>query len=83
MARKHTPLDGLVVGLEADAAALNGERPPPGLAAGEPEVGNTLQAYLREIRRAPLLTPEEEFATASRAWCMIARSMLWRTHHDA
>ena len=67
MARKHTPLDGLVVGLEADASALNGERPPPGMAAGEPEVGNTLQAYLREIRRAPLLTPEEEFATASRA----------------
>ena len=67
MARKHTPLDGLVVGLEADASALNGERTPPGMAAGEPEVGNTLQAYLREIRRAPLLTPEEEFATASRA----------------
>ncbi len=37
------------------------------LAAGDPEVGNTLQTYLREIRKAPLLTPEEEFATASRA----------------
>ena len=67
MPRKHTPLDGLVVGPEADASALNGERPPPALAAGEPETGNTLQAYLREIRRAPLLTPEEEFATATRA----------------
>ncbi len=37
------------------------------LAAGDPEVGNTLQTYLREIRRAPLLTPEQEFATATRA----------------
>jgi RNA polymerase nonessential primary-like sigma factor len=37
------------------------------LAAGDPEVGNTLQTYLREIRKAPLLTPEEEFTTASRA----------------
>jgi RNA polymerase nonessential primary-like sigma factor len=30
-------------------------------------VGNTLQTYLREIRRTPLLSPEEEFATATRA----------------
>ena len=37
------------------------------LAAGDAEVGNTLQTYLREIRRAPLLTPEQEFATATRA----------------
>jgi RNA polymerase nonessential primary-like sigma factor len=37
------------------------------LAAGDPEVGNTLQTYLREIRRAPLLTPQEEFDTATRA----------------
>jgi RNA polymerase nonessential primary-like sigma factor len=29
--------------------------------------GNTLQAYLRDIRRAPLLTPEEERAVAVRA----------------
>jgi RNA polymerase nonessential primary-like sigma factor len=35
--------------------------------AGESEVGNTLQTYLREIRRAPLLTPQEEFDTATRA----------------
>lgn len=44
--------------------AADGERE---LDAGEPEVGNTLQTYLREIRRTPLLTPEEEFATATRA----------------
>jgi RNA polymerase nonessential primary-like sigma factor len=45
-------------------AAPNGERE---LDAGESEVGNTLQTYLREIRRTPLLSPEEEFATATRA----------------
>ncbi len=37
------------------------------IAAGDGEVGNTLQTYLREIRRAPLLTPQEEFDTATRA----------------
>ncbi|QPC33046.1 RNA polymerase sigma factor RpoS [Caldimonas thermodepolymerans] len=35
--------------------------------AGESDIGNTLQTYLREIRRTPLLTPEEEYATATRA----------------
>ncbi|MEO6031473.1 MAG: RNA polymerase sigma factor RpoS [Burkholderiaceae bacterium] len=33
----------------------------------EPDAGNTLQAYLREIRRAPLLTPQQEFDAATRA----------------
>jgi RNA polymerase nonessential primary-like sigma factor len=37
------------------------------LSAGESEIGNTLQCYLREIRRAPLLSPQEEFDTATRA----------------
>ena len=37
------------------------------LPAGVAEVGNTLQSYLREIRRAPLLTPQQEFETATRA----------------
>jgi RNA polymerase nonessential primary-like sigma factor len=46
-------------------AGLAGERAE--LAAGESEVGNTLQTYLREIRRAPLLTPQEEFDTATLA----------------
>lgn len=46
-----------------DAAA---ETPAPA-AAGEVEAGNTLQTYLREIRRAPLFTPEQEFETATRA----------------
>ncbi|MEO8060825.1 MAG: RNA polymerase sigma factor RpoS [Burkholderiales bacterium] len=46
---------------------INGEPAAAEISAGEGEVGNTLQTYLREIRRAPLLTPEEEFATATRA----------------
>jgi RNA polymerase nonessential primary-like sigma factor len=51
--------------VDDDAAALNGVVRE--FDAGESEVGNTLQTYLREIRRTPLLTPEQEFATASRA----------------
>jgi RNA polymerase nonessential primary-like sigma factor len=51
---------------EADAAATD-PRAAADLAAGDPEVGNTLQTYLREIRRAPLLTAQEEFDTATRA----------------
>ena len=55
-------------GASAEPAALGAEGAerteiPPGAA----EVGNPLQTYLREIRRAPLLTPEEEFATATKA----------------
>lgn len=42
--------------------------PPAGAGAeAEPESGNTLQSYLREIRRAPLLDPEEEQRTATLA----------------
>ncbi|MCY4747221.1 RNA polymerase sigma factor RpoS [Pelomonas sp. UHG3] len=33
----------------------------------EVELGNALQAYLRDIRRTPLLTPQEEFETATAA----------------
>lgn len=50
---------------EADAAPAEGR--PIELAAGDGEVGNTLQTYLREIRRAPLLTPQQEYDTAMRA----------------
>jgi RNA polymerase nonessential primary-like sigma factor len=39
----------------------------PDLAAVDADSSNTLQTYLREIRRAPLFTPEQEFATAQRA----------------
>jgi RNA polymerase nonessential primary-like sigma factor len=34
--------------------------------AGDGDPGNTLQSYLREIRRAPLFTPEQEYDTAVR-----------------
>ncbi len=59
---------------DTDTDAADGADGPPliepriaDLAAGEGEVGNTLQTYLREIRRAPLLTPQQEFETATRA----------------
>ena len=51
----------------ADGAAAEGATAVPELAAGEGDIGNTLQTYLREIRRAPLLTPQEEYATAVKA----------------
>lgn len=59
--------------VDAPEPVLDGEggpddaRPAILIAAGEGEVGNTLQTYLRDIRRAPLLTPQEEFDTATRA----------------
>ena len=39
----------------------------PAVTAGDTEAGNTLQIYLRDIRRAELLTPQQEFDTAMRA----------------
>jgi RNA polymerase nonessential primary-like sigma factor len=51
----------LVPGLD-DSAALALD-----IAAGDADASNTLQTYLREIRRAPLFTPEQEYATAVRA----------------
>lgn len=57
--------------LQTSVDDLEADEPAPAAAAeitaGEGEVGNTLQAYLREIRRAPLFTPQEEFETAVRA----------------
>ncbi|WP_409970476.1 RNA polymerase sigma factor RpoS [Piscinibacter sp.] len=60
----------LANGMEADApdSVAGADGPVPvELAAGDGEIGNTLQTYLREIRRAPLLTPQEEFDIATRA----------------
>jgi RNA polymerase nonessential primary-like sigma factor len=54
----RAPMGGLTDG-QPDATATMGP--------GDFDAGNTLQTYLREIRRAPLLTPEQEFETASRA----------------
>jgi RNA polymerase nonessential primary-like sigma factor len=50
-----------------DMAAGDGPGHNLPIAVGEGDVGNTLQTYLRDIRRAPLLTPAEEFATAMQA----------------
>ncbi|MBT9489061.1 MAG: RNA polymerase sigma factor RpoS [Rubrivivax sp.] len=57
-----------------DAADLPDASPELPAAAGaflrvdvEPEAGNTLQSYLRDIRRAPLLSAEEEQQTARQA----------------
>ncbi len=36
-------------------------------APAELELGNALQAYLRDIRRTPLLSPQQEYETATRA----------------
>ena len=49
-----------VGGIEDATAALE-------IAAGDADASNTLQTYLREIRRAPLFTPEQEYDTALRA----------------
>ena len=59
------------------ADALTARRPLE-LKVDEGEVGNTLQAYLREIRRAPLLSPQEEFdiATLARAGDFPARQAM-------
>nr|WP_249937030.1 RNA polymerase sigma factor RpoS [Roseateles sp. DAIF2] len=49
-----------------DASALrsNGSAGAP---AADVDLGNALQAYLRDIRRTPLLTPQQEYDTAVRA----------------
>jgi RNA polymerase nonessential primary-like sigma factor len=60
------------------AAAVGGAHELPGdgpielppadvLAADDGDAADTLQTYLREIRRAPLFSPEEEYETAVRA----------------
>jgi RNA polymerase nonessential primary-like sigma factor len=51
-----------------DADAPNDDsRALRGAPSDEVEVGNALQAYLRDIRRTPLLTPQQEFDTAQAA----------------
>jgi RNA polymerase nonessential primary-like sigma factor len=52
---------------EATAAGEPAAEAAPALPMGDSDVGNTLQLYLREIRRAPLLTAEQEYDTAVRA----------------
>jgi RNA polymerase nonessential primary-like sigma factor len=68
----HDPLDGAALSAlsAAGAVPLREELPEPTAlpdAADDGNAADTLQTYLREIRRAPLFTPEEEYATAVRA----------------
>ncbi|MFN3860401.1 MAG: RNA polymerase sigma factor RpoS [Roseateles sp.] len=60
---------GMSPGAEAEPAAEPADDEGRSLRAvgDEVELGNALQAYLRDIRRAPLLTPEQEFETAQAA----------------
>lgn len=51
--------------VDEDVAALRAVAAP--LAGSDGEAGNALQAYLRDIRRTPLLTPQQEYDTAVRA----------------
>ncbi|MCV2358744.1 sigma-70 family RNA polymerase sigma factor [Paucibacter sp. TC2R-5] len=52
---------------EAIGVAAAGGVPVGLLESAELELGNALQAYLRDIRRTPLLTPQEEYDTAVQA----------------
>lgn len=69
------PTDGglAVNGLSEDFESLADGHPLPlsdargdvtAVGASDGDVGDTLQTYLREIRRAPLFTPQEEFEAA-------------------
>ncbi len=79
--RPALPPTFMVDGGQASSADATRDRRPPDRTTidgpgpgtpGEPrpgdaESGDALQVYLREIRRAPLLTPQQEFDTATRA----------------
>jgi RNA polymerase nonessential primary-like sigma factor len=54
-------------GVPEAVSPVDDEPASAALPDGDGEVGNTLQSYLRDIRRAPLLTPVEEHETAVRA----------------
>ncbi|WP_434064036.1 RNA polymerase sigma factor RpoS [Roseateles aquae] len=58
------PGEGAAEPLDDEVSA---ERASLMLPQGEVELGNALQAYLRDIRRTPLLTPQEEYDTAVQA----------------
>jgi RNA polymerase nonessential primary-like sigma factor len=52
---------------EGAAGARNGRASKGDLGPADGDATNALQAYLRDIRRTPLLTPQEEFDTAVKA----------------
>lgn len=62
------PQDALFEGQEnLDVDAADTRDPVSAREPLEADASNTLQTYLREIGRAPLFTPDEEYATARRA----------------
>jgi RNA polymerase nonessential primary-like sigma factor len=69
----HDPSDAgpsaAVLGLGGieGAALAPVEAPATDWSADDGDAADTLQTYLREIRRAPLFSPQEEYATAVRA----------------
>ena len=71
--RPHDPNDGAALAALAGSSGavvpieVLAELPPVEIAAEDGSAADTLQTYLREIRRAPLFTPEEEYAMAVRA----------------
>ncbi len=71
--RPHDPTDSAALAALSGAGAVAvpvdslADLPLPDATADDGNAADTLQTYLREIRRAPLFTPEEEYATAVRA----------------
>ncbi len=71
--RPHDPDDGAALAALAGSSGavvpieVLAELPAAEIAAEDGNAADTLQTYLREIRRAPLFTPEEEYAMAVRA----------------
>jgi RNA polymerase nonessential primary-like sigma factor len=72
--RPHDPTDSAALaalagpgGTTVAPVEILAELPPADIAAEDGNTVDTLQTYLREIRRAPLFTPEEEYAMAVRA----------------
>ena len=71
--RPHDPNDGAALAALAGPGGAvarieaSTELPAAEIAVEDGNAADTLQTYLREIRRAPLFTPEEEYAMAVRA----------------
>ena len=64
----HAPMESSPGPLEVDQSLPQGAARPSGSKTGEGgDSSSALQAYLREIGKAPLLTPQEEFEAATRA----------------
>jgi RNA polymerase nonessential primary-like sigma factor len=66
--RPDARIDPALVSALEPMAPIEPEALPAGdVQAADGDAADTLQTYLREIRRAPLFSPEEEYATAVRA----------------